>query len=306
MLVHQADGTKNLEVSGINDRIFDDEAEKSDFERRKHEMNSIVGSSIRYEDRVAQCKGPCGEGMKLFTVWTTGASWWNSKYTHSIDSALFHHPKAEVSIYSSSLPSDFLADFSALGYNVSVHRLDLATRARGTPLEPWANQLDKWYDGPFYYAHLSDAVRMLVLYNEGGIYFDTDVVFINPMDAVKNSIGWERSDSLCNALMSFEARNQYLKVALQEFTESYVMDDWAANGPALLTRVYEKDFQHSSEVRALKQSAFYLISWDEVQRFFEKESEVDRKRDMHVVTSGTYVVHFWNSRSHDLLVHPES
>jgi hypothetical protein len=94
--------------------------------------------------------------------------------------------QATVSVYSSSLPPDFLDDWKKLGYNVKVERLNMRERAKGTPLEDWASKLAEWRDGPYYYAHLSDAARLLVLHKEGGVYFDTDVVFVKPMDGVRN------------------------------------------------------------------------------------------------------------------------
>lgn len=300
------DRETELETSEINGRIFDDQQEKSDFERRKKEMNNLVAASITKKDRVKQCVGKCGEGLKLFTVWTTRPEGWNNKYTHSIDSALYHHPKAKVSIYSSSLPSDFLDEWKKLGYDVSVERLHMKNRAAGTPLEYWSANLEKWHDGPFYYAHLSDAARLLVLYKEGGVYFDTDVVFVNSMDSVKNVVGWERSDSLCNALMAFDSRNPYLEEVLRQFNDHYVMDDWAGNGPVLLTKVYDGKFKNSDQIHALEKAAFYLISWDDVHRYFDKQSARDIDRDLQILRQKAYVVHFWNSRSHDLVVHPES
>jgi len=242
----------------------------------------------------------------LFTVWTTPVEGWNNKYTHSIDSALYHHPKAKVSIYSSSLPSDFLDDWKKLGYNVEVQRLNVKDRSKDTPLADWGSKLEQWHDGPFYYAHLSDAVRLLVLYNEGGVYFDTDVVFVNPMDSVKNAVGWERPDSLCNAMMTFERRNPYLHEVLRVFNDQYQQDDWAANGPVLLTKVYEGQFKNSDQVNALEKAAFYLISWTEVQRYFDVASDRDIKRDLQILNHKAYAVHFWNSRSHDLVVQPKS
>lgn len=48
------------EVSSINDRIFDDDREKQDFELRKHEMDRARAPSRKHADRVKECTGPCG------------------------------------------------------------------------------------------------------------------------------------------------------------------------------------------------------------------------------------------------------
>ncbi len=50
----------DVEVSGINDRIFDDAWEKTNFEARKHEMNLLVATSKTQIERATECKGKCG------------------------------------------------------------------------------------------------------------------------------------------------------------------------------------------------------------------------------------------------------
>lgn len=51
------------------------------------------------------------------------------------------------------------------------------------------------------YAFVSDVARFWVLYHEGGVYFDTDVEVIRPIDTLIERgpfMGWERADSFGN------------------------------------------------------------------------------------------------------------
>ena len=51
------------------------------------------------------------------------------------------------------------------------------------------------------YAFVSDAARFWVLYHEGGVYFDTDVEVVRPIDSLVEQgpfMGWERADALGN------------------------------------------------------------------------------------------------------------
>lgn len=51
------------------------------------------------------------------------------------------------------------------------------------------------------YAFVSDVARFWVLYHEGGVYFDTDVEVIRPIDDLVERgpfMGWERPDALGN------------------------------------------------------------------------------------------------------------
>jgi hypothetical protein len=82
--------------------------------------------------------------------------------------------------------------------------------AQGTPMAAWAIRLNEWKSGPFYYAHLADALRLLTLYRYGGVYFDTDVIFFKSMVGLENVVGLEDAasdkgvamrDKICNAVM---------------------------------------------------------------------------------------------------------
>ena len=51
------------------------------------------------------------------------------------------------------------------------------------------------------YAFVSDVARFWVLYHEGGVYFDTDVEVIRPIDELVERgpfMGWEKADALGN------------------------------------------------------------------------------------------------------------
>ena len=58
---------------------------------------------------------------------------------------------------------------------------------------------DAYQDGK--YAFVSDVARFWVLYHKGGVYFDTDVEVIKPIDDLVEHgpfMGWERADALGN------------------------------------------------------------------------------------------------------------
>jgi len=181
-------------------------------------------------------------------------------------------------------------------------------RAKDTPLENWGARLDEWKDGPYYYAHLSDAVRLAVLYKKGGVYFDTDVVIVNSMDNVKNAVAWEREDSICNAVMAFDKQNPYLHDVLRRFNDNYNKNEWGANGPELLTKIYRDKYStgQSDSVHVLKRSAFYIIKWTDVTSAFKNQRKSEQQRDLQIIKNKSFAVHLWNSRSHDLVVYPES
>ena len=54
--------------------------------------------------------------------------------------------------------------------------------------------------------HLSDALRVLLVWRLGGLYLDTDYVVINDMSQYRNSLVNNGHDSLTNCAFSFSPR----------------------------------------------------------------------------------------------------
>ena len=71
------------------------------------------------------------------------------------------------------------------------------------------------------YAFLSDCVRTKVLYEYGGIYFDTDFELIKPIDEVlktdKNILGFETKSHIGTAIMAFSPKNEVMRQFLEYY-----------------------------------------------------------------------------------------
>ncbi len=103
--------------------------------------------------------------------------------------------------------------------------------------------------------------------------------------------------------MAFDKGNEYIRDVLDLFSTHYVKEDWAANGPAILTDVYRRN-EHSEAVHALEKEAFYFLNWSDINLFFDKQE--DTVVDMEILRRKAFAVHLWNSRSHDLIVDSQS
>ena len=73
-----------------------------------------------------------------------------------------------VRVYSNELPLHFFDDFRAAGYLVRIQRFDVDTLLRGTPAARWLSRLAEWRNGRYFYSHLTDALRLALLFREGG------------------------------------------------------------------------------------------------------------------------------------------
>ena len=105
---------------------------------------------------------------RVLLLWSTNASSFDLRARRCIESVLFHHPNATVRVYSNELPAGFFGEFRRAGYSVHVERFDVEALLRSTPAAPWLARLDEWRQGPYFYSHLTDALRLALLYREGG------------------------------------------------------------------------------------------------------------------------------------------
>jgi len=78
------------------------------------------------------------------------------------------------------------------------------------------------------YAFVSDYVRLYALYNEGGIYFDTDLEVLKPMDQFlvhPAFLGFEDDDFVGSCVIGSEPHNLWVKNLLSYYTKKeFIMD----------------------------------------------------------------------------------
>ena len=70
------------------------------------------------------------------------------------------------------------------------------------------------------WAFVSDYVRLLALYEHGGLYFDTDVEVFKPFDELLNNncfFGFETKDYVASAVIGCEAGHELIKIFLQSY-----------------------------------------------------------------------------------------
>lgn len=95
------------------------------------------------------------------------------------------------------------------------------------------------------YAFLTDYVRLLVVYQQGGIYFDTDVEVIRSFDELLDNrvfLGFE-NDSFINTGLGFgaESKNEVVGQMLKEYDELLDETHEMIGCPILNTRVLKKN-----------------------------------------------------------------
>lgn len=267
-------------------------------------------------------------------LWSTDASSFTLRARRCLESILYHHPRASVSVYSNELPLIFFGDFRRLGFDVRVLRYNVTRLLGNTPAAPWLDGLADWRRGPYYYSHVTDAIRLALLFREGGVYMDTDVVLTRPIRLAATSggpahgtapspessrasmtprplhdaLGIEsyadprtKQLTLNGAVMAFERGSRFLWNCLHEFAADYKADRWGWHGPELLTRV-EARCAHAegAQVQVEPPESFYPLHWEAVAQYADGAHPESDDAMWATIARRSYAVHVWNRKTASL------
>ena len=157
----------------------------------------------------------------------------------AIESAAKNNPNAKIRIYSVSakLNQMFLEKYP----NIEFNQLDIDHFLKDTILENWyAKMKNVILSGPYSVVHLSDILRLVVLWKYGGYYADLDTITVKSVDSLIDypGVGYinENHDSLNNAIMNFPQKHPFLVMALNDIMLTYNPQIWGHNGPLLMIR----------------------------------------------------------------------
>ncbi|XP_077493768.1 lactosylceramide 4-alpha-galactosyltransferase-like isoform X2 [Amblyomma americanum] len=239
----------------------------------------------------------------FFFLETAGASCINDRAACSIESAALRNPDYTVWLLTilDMRGCRFLENLRYLP-NFRLLNIDLNTLVRDSVLVHWYIK-DDWIRSPFRINHLSDALRLLILWRYGGVYADMDVLILRSFGKLRNVLAREHFPDLGNSVMVFERKHPFLLRCLEEFSWTYKSHKWAHNGPRLLERVLawfcprnllgKIPLVECSGVTVLPSVSFYPVSYLEWQKAFFRNATVAVMR----ATTESYALHLWNSYS---------
>ena len=89
----------------------------------------------------------------FFLIWTTPPHTFQPRFMRSVESIFRHHPAANVTLLSNSLPDGFFAPLTAAGLRVQIRRYDLRALVAGTRAEVWYDFRAFWNQSAFFANH---------------------------------------------------------------------------------------------------------------------------------------------------------
>lgn len=262
-------------------------------------------------------KGRCS--MRIFMVWNSAPWAFSVRHQRGLESLLFHNPDACVVIFSETIELNLFDSFAKDGFKVAVAMPNLDELLKDTPAHIFASVWLDWKKTKFYSTHFSELIRLASLYKYGGIYLDSDIVVLQPLSSLNNTVGLENEhngSNLNGAVMAFRKHSPFIWDCLTEFYSTY--DDTLVrwNGAELLTRVSKSflnrksPFDKQMELKLQPSFAFFPISRDDITSFFTTPSSTSERalQDglFKKILDESVTFHFWNSLTSALIPEPDS
>lgn len=219
----------------------------------------------------------------------------------AIESAAFHNPTALVRVLVTGTPNISCQFYRVVHRltNVVVDVIDLDAFFHSTPLEDWYFR-SQWKESPFRVAHLSDALRYLVVWRNGGVYLDLDFIVLRCLSGIQNSLFYQEADLPANGILFFDRGHAFLLKVMQGCEASYDPYDWTTIGPKLMVWTYS-DLCATSDCGGVKilpkEMAFPVAYWNWTDYFEPKSATSVLNKSEECLA-----VHVWNRLSADRVV----
>ncbi|XP_017052842.2 lactosylceramide 4-alpha-galactosyltransferase [Drosophila ficusphila] len=231
----------------------------------------------------------------------------------AIESAALHNPRLTVFVLFAGAThrlssGDPLIKALNRYKNIRLRHINVQRYAAGTPIEKWL-KTGKIFKSKYLFAHVSDLLRYITLYKYGGLYLDLDVVVQRNLEKMPpNFTGAESNISLACGVMKMSSTGLGHKIAtlcLKDLQEHYDPNNWATNGPGVITRV-AKQLCNTDSIKSLTNNpkrckgfqvfdpkTFYALHWQQWKDFF-----LPNRLNITMKTiSQSPVIHVWNKFS---------
>ncbi|OBZ83037.1 UDP-GalNAc:beta-1,3-N-acetylgalactosaminyltransferase 2, partial [Choanephora cucurbitarum] len=137
--------------------------------------------------------------LLYWVCWTSEPSTFTDRHWRALELVWIHEPQAVIFMISNTLSQSFFQDYLDQGYQIQVVQFDKQRLLNwgwyfGSGTQDWLSGWEQWEKGKFFYWHLTDYIRCLLLYHYGGTYMDMDALWIRiPPDSQMEFIGSDYS-----------------------------------------------------------------------------------------------------------------
>lgn len=148
------------------------------------------------------------------------------------------------------------------------------------------------------YAFVTDYVRLFALYNEGGIYMDTDVEVLKSLDEFLDHeafSSFENNNQIPTGIMGSKPNNKWIGLLLEDYKDlSFVKEDGSLDLTTNVIRITKT----TEENYPLKRNDTYQDLGNVVLYNHEYFSPKDWETGKIFITENTYTIHHFNGSWH--------
>ncbi|KAJ0088962.1 hypothetical protein Patl1_31680 [Pistacia atlantica] len=169
---------------------------------------------------------------------------------------------------------------------------DVPFLVKNTPAEVWLEDIKSGKLDPgtiSFTIHLSDLVRMAILYKYGGVYLDTDFLVLKNFEGLRNAIGVQIID---RASKNWKSVNNALQI----------FDIWH---PIVIKRL-DAGRSPVYNISVLPRKVFYPVDWVHISRLYKKPTTEEESKwaeeTVAELSRESYAIHLWNQISRPLVI----
>ena len=258
---------------------------------------------------------PAGSEAEMFFLETTGRSWLTPREACALESAAKFSQLRVNMIFTSPFMDTF---DNATCYlfmtvdNIQFYTVNLENIFGGTPLEGFHTR-ESIRQSKFRHVHLSDALRLALIYKAGGFYSDLDTVTIRDLSQHRNVIGATFQDEnttiphLANGEFHFKRKHPLLLLTMLGLNKTYRGEYRNEVGPLLITQATKMLYKvtdvatlQTRQITVMPPSFFYPAKSFEVGSLWQ-EKPVAFSHWFRFLENSK-MVHFYGSQTNMIVV----
>ena len=274
-------------IEGFSDRIFRPHFHHDGLTQHESSPCKSIAESFNDADVQATLSS---SPRNVFFLRTTNETRLSALEECAIRSAALKNPHWRINVFSNSLHCGTLKGEHP---NIHVVRYSIPSVLSGYPaLLDWYRS--RVWDMAYRGAHISDGLRLALLHAYGGVYLDTDVLSLRPLDGLRNAVGTEDEWMLNNAVIVFEKGHPFLRQAIHTFPATFDAWYWGWNGPRLFSRVWKAYLAPPghSNVLVVPRSEYYPLGWQRAELLVAPAAQ--HPDVVSHVLSNARMVHAWH------------
>ncbi|XP_049520810.1 lactosylceramide 4-alpha-galactosyltransferase-like [Dermacentor silvarum] len=195
-----------------------------------------------------------------------------------------------------------------LSTTVKLIALLQSSPPQDTVLDLWLRE-GAYKRSPYETVHLSDGLRLGLLFKHGGVYVDFDDIFLRSLEGIDDAVvACSADDTVTNNFFAFPARHSFIRECLEDFVWGYYPKDWGYNGPRVVRRVLLRwcnatrveqvldNRRRCRGVTLLPRERLLPLNHTTAQLLFDAEAVLNVSESF----GQSYLVHTFHSRTRDI------